>query len=131
MNAQDLEAIESNIQMKFETAKSLVSVNIIGLEQLCHRLDYAQITGRELIEEVRRLTEIHNKQIATLRNSNSIWSDELAVKLQLAVHGKPWEYIFYVDCQIKSSDEGSLALAALTRHCAMVKELGRYREASQ
>ena len=47
------------------------------------------------------------------------------------VHGKPWEYIFYVDCQIKSSDEGSLALAALTRHCAMVKELGRYREASQ
>jgi prephenate dehydratase len=47
------------------------------------------------------------------------------------VHGKPWEYIFYVDCQIKSPDEGSLALEALTSHCAMVKELGRYREASQ
>ena len=29
------------------------------------------------------------------------------------VHGKPWEYIFYVDCQIQSSDEGSRALAAL------------------
>jgi prephenate dehydratase len=47
------------------------------------------------------------------------------------VHGKPWEYIFYVDCQIQSSDQGSRALDALTRHCAMVKELGRYKEASQ
>lgn len=45
------------------------------------------------------------------------------------VHGKPWEYIFYVDCQIQSSDEGSRALEALHRHCAMVKELGRYKEA--
>ncbi len=47
------------------------------------------------------------------------------------VHGKPWEYIFYVDCQMQSSDEGSRALGALGKHCAMVKELGRYREASQ
>ncbi len=47
------------------------------------------------------------------------------------VHGKPWEYIFYVDCQIRSSNEGSLALEALAKHCAMVKELGRYKEASQ
>ncbi len=47
------------------------------------------------------------------------------------VHGKPWEYIFYVDCQIHSPSEGSRALEALTRHCAMVKELGRYREASR
>jgi prephenate dehydratase len=47
------------------------------------------------------------------------------------VHGKPWEYIFYVDCQIRSSDEGSRALEALGRHCAMVKELGRYQEASR
>jgi prephenate dehydratase len=46
------------------------------------------------------------------------------------VHGKPWEYIVYVDCQIRSSDEGSKALEALGRHCAMVKELGRYKEAS-
>ena len=42
------------------------------------------------------------------------------------VHGKPWEYVFYVDCQIGSSAEGSRALAALAHHCAMVKELGRY-----
>lgn len=46
------------------------------------------------------------------------------------VHGKPWEYIFYVDCQIQSSDEGTRALEALNQHCAMVKELGRYVEAS-
>jgi prephenate dehydratase len=45
------------------------------------------------------------------------------------VHGKPWEYIFYVDCQIHSSQEGSRVLEALAPHCAMVKELGRYQEA--
>ncbi|HZP03599.1 MAG TPA: prephenate dehydratase [Terracidiphilus sp.] len=45
------------------------------------------------------------------------------------VHGKPWEYIFYVDCQIGSADEGQHALDALRAHCGMVKELGRYREA--
>ena len=45
------------------------------------------------------------------------------------VQGKPWEYIFYVDCQIGSIEEGTLALAALAAHCGMVKELGRYREA--
>jgi prephenate dehydratase len=47
------------------------------------------------------------------------------------VHGKPWEYIFYVDCQIRSSEEGSQALEALRRRCAMVKELGRYVDASR
>ena len=47
------------------------------------------------------------------------------------VQGKPWEYIFYVDCQIGSVDEGALALEALGLHCAMVKELGRYREAQK
>ena len=45
------------------------------------------------------------------------------------VHGKPWEYIFYVDCQIVTSSEGARALDALRPHCGMVKELGRYREA--
>jgi len=45
------------------------------------------------------------------------------------VQGKPWEYIFYVDCQIRCAEEGGRALAALKPHCAMVKELGRYREA--
>lgn len=45
------------------------------------------------------------------------------------VHGKPWEYIFYVDCQIGSAGEGERALDALRVHCGMVKELGRYREA--
>lgn len=45
------------------------------------------------------------------------------------VHGKPWEYIFYVDCQIGSAGEGERALDSLRAHCGMVKELGRYREA--
>jgi prephenate dehydratase len=45
------------------------------------------------------------------------------------VKGKPWEYIFYVDCKIASGAEGTRALEALSAHCGMVKELGRYREA--
>ncbi len=45
------------------------------------------------------------------------------------VHGRPWEYIFYVDCQMERAEEGERALAALRLHCAMVKELGRYKEA--
>ena len=45
------------------------------------------------------------------------------------VEGKPWEYVFYVDCQIRASEEGTRALEALAAHCGMVKELGRYREA--
>lgn len=45
------------------------------------------------------------------------------------VHGRPWEYIFYVDYQLHSAEEGMQAVEALRPHCAMVKELGRYREA--
>ncbi len=45
------------------------------------------------------------------------------------VHGKPWEYVFYVDCQLQSSQDGFHAIEALKPHCAMVKELGRYVEA--
>jgi prephenate dehydratase len=45
------------------------------------------------------------------------------------VHGKPWEYIFYVDCKIQAAEEGERVIEALKRHCSMVKELGRYREA--
>jgi prephenate dehydratase len=47
------------------------------------------------------------------------------------IHGRPWEYVFYVDCQIGSSDEGTRALKALAEHCGMVKELGRYRESRE
>jgi prephenate dehydratase len=47
------------------------------------------------------------------------------------VQGKPWEYVFYVDCQLLSSEGGEKAIAALNPHCAMVKELGRYREAGK
>ncbi len=45
------------------------------------------------------------------------------------VHGQPWEYVFYVDCQLHSAEEGARAIASLRSHCSMVKELGRYREA--
>jgi prephenate dehydratase len=47
------------------------------------------------------------------------------------VHGKPWEYIFYVDCQLKSREEGEQALRALKAHCAMVKSLGAYCASEQ
>ncbi len=45
------------------------------------------------------------------------------------VHGKPWEYIFYVDYQVHSPEDSARVLQALHPHCAMLKELGRYREA--
>jgi prephenate dehydratase len=45
------------------------------------------------------------------------------------VQGKPWEYIFYVDCQVPSVEHADRAVAALAPHCSMVKELGRYCEA--
>ena len=45
------------------------------------------------------------------------------------VQGKPWEYVFYVDCQIGSREEGVRAMEALKPHCAMVKSLGCYQEA--
>jgi prephenate dehydratase len=46
------------------------------------------------------------------------------------VLGRPWEYVFYVDCQLHSSEDGARAIQALRPHCSMVKELGRYVEAS-
>jgi prephenate dehydratase len=47
------------------------------------------------------------------------------------VHGRPWEYIFYVDCQLRTREEGDQALSALELHCSMVKSLGCYREAEE
>lgn len=43
------------------------------------------------------------------------------------VHGKPWEYIFYVDCQLGNPSEAAKAIAALQPHCAMIKSLGCYK----
>jgi prephenate dehydratase len=45
------------------------------------------------------------------------------------VPGSPWEYIFYVDFRFKSLAAAERALAGLTVHCRMVKELGRYAAA--
>ncbi|HEX4319835.1 MAG TPA: prephenate dehydratase [Acidobacteriaceae bacterium] len=45
------------------------------------------------------------------------------------VHGRPWEYVFYVDCQLHTPEDGVRAIEALRNHCSMVKELGRYVEA--
>jgi len=45
------------------------------------------------------------------------------------VHGRPWEYVFYVDCQLHTPEDGARAIQALNSHCSMVKELGRYVEA--
>jgi prephenate dehydratase len=47
------------------------------------------------------------------------------------VPGKPWEYVFYVDLRITGAPMADAALASLEPHCGMVKELGRYREASR
>ena len=66
--------------------------------------------------------------VAALNELSSIGTTLTKIESR-PVHGKPWEYIFFVDCQIHSPEEGSRAIQALKPHCAMVKELGRYKEA--
>ena len=46
------------------------------------------------------------------------------------VHGRPWEYIFFVDLRCSGSAAANKILAALRPVCGMVQELGRYRAAS-
>ncbi len=45
------------------------------------------------------------------------------------VQGKPWDYVFYVDYQIRTAASADAVLAELRSSCSMVKELGRYRTA--
>ncbi len=42
------------------------------------------------------------------------------------VPGSPWEYVFYADYQLASSQAAEQALAELSTLCSFVKELGRY-----
>ena len=42
------------------------------------------------------------------------------------VHGRPWEYVFYVDYQISSAITAGDVCRQLQRECLVVKELGRY-----
>lgn len=42
------------------------------------------------------------------------------------VAGKPWEYVFFVDLRFEAATQIDAAMARLSRHCHMVKELGRY-----
>jgi prephenate dehydratase len=46
------------------------------------------------------------------------------------VQGKPWDYVFYVDYQIRTAVSADAVLAQLRSSCSMVKELGRYRSAA-
>jgi prephenate dehydratase len=46
------------------------------------------------------------------------------------VHGKPWQYVFYVDYQLVNIEAADAALQLLKPYCSMVKELGRYRAAA-
>jgi prephenate dehydratase len=45
------------------------------------------------------------------------------------VPGRPWEYVFYADYQLADPKLADWALEMLSRHCVMVRELGRYRAA--
>ncbi len=42
------------------------------------------------------------------------------------VHGRPWEYIFYVDLRFAEPGLADAILGSLAGHCGMVKEMGRY-----
>lgn len=45
------------------------------------------------------------------------------------VHGRPWEYVFFVDLRFTDADRLDAALADLASRCKMLRELGRYRAA--
>jgi prephenate dehydratase len=45
------------------------------------------------------------------------------------IPGKPWEYVFYADCDLPPGQTPDRALALLKQHCSVVKELGRYAPA--
>ena len=45
------------------------------------------------------------------------------------VHGKPWEYVFFVDVRFGAVENLERALTNLRACCEMVRELGRYRAA--
>lgn len=47
------------------------------------------------------------------------------------VPGSPWQYVFYTDYQLQTSESADIALRELTASCLFVKELGRYRGAEQ
>jgi len=42
------------------------------------------------------------------------------------VHGRPWEYVFFVDVRFDDAEKLDDALAGLQQCCQMLKELGRY-----
>jgi prephenate dehydratase len=42
------------------------------------------------------------------------------------VHGKPWQYVFYVDYQVSDPAATGAALDQLRRQCLLLKELGQY-----
>ncbi len=45
------------------------------------------------------------------------------------VAGRPWEYVFFADMRFEGKAMAVAVLAALARHCSLVKELGRYTAA--
>ncbi len=47
------------------------------------------------------------------------------------VHGQPWHYVFYVDCQVDGEGMADRVLAGLRSHCSVVRELGRYHAAEE
>ncbi len=64
--------------------------------------------------------------VAALKDLSALGTNLTKIESR-PVQGKPWEYIFYVDCQLNHPDEGVRAVEALQPHCAMVKSLGCYK----
>ncbi len=47
------------------------------------------------------------------------------------VHGQPWHYVFFVDCQVDHTEMADRVLAGLQAHCLVVRELGRYHSVEE
>jgi prephenate dehydratase len=129
------EILERDIEDNPENYTRFFLVRRAGEAESGQELDDQKSTGQELTgSEVNKMSiafTLENRpgSLVAALSALSATGTNLTKIESRPVQGKPWEYIFYVDCQIGSSAEGTRALAALDAHCGMVKELGRYREA--
>lgn len=61
-----------------------------NLRKLVRAMRLEEEDRQKAADPARLLAEC-DKHIKELRQGNCIWSDELAMKFQIAVHGKPWD----------------------------------------
>lgn len=87
--------------------------------------DAAEVAGANKMSLAFSLENRPGSLVAALLELSNLGTNLTKIESR-PVHGKPWEYVFYIDCQMETPEQGRRCMEALRRHCAMVKELGCY-----